>query len=706
MNSQSYLHLEGSSGVPAFPVSSISQPETVTPAQPGVGSPQSANHRTNLPGSPSGPGPQTDTGPAGFNPPPSPMKFWRLWGAEILSLSVSIATFCAMIILLRIYQDQPTSKWHSAISLNSIIAILSVLFKSSLALPLTAGLSHLKWSRFLAKQRPLSEMAQFDKASRDPWGSLGLIYSQIIAKENPFLVLLGGLTLILAVATEPFAQATVDYYSCPQLSSHGAAKIPAHNFYDPSIRTLRPGTRTLDLESQLATYRGLLNPAPNSSLSIADNVDCVTGNCTFPHDSTGATFATLAMCSSCTDISSQLTRSEEPDTKHPGFVDAIFYTLPTGARAEIWLTGRSYVITMHIVDRPLNNTEGTLEDWPIYTMDAVVLQRTNCTDDPKNPLCPDAASQDYYEYRRQWDNPSAWSCSLIPCVKTYTASVTNGVYNETEISSRNLQNIGVVRDYFAPYYWFVLDPVPRDGVSSPCAPTKQNTTSNTIAVFASNKSSCQWSWYGACRPETDTLWYPRECVFEAGDGVWRILPHQFSELLHNRTVEVLSDDDKDSLNGEPYLRRLLRQLLDGPPGPAVVGLKFETFVAGLATELSTRIRTFSSGPEPVLPVRVVRGDVWSAEICYSVEWAWLAYLAALLALEVVFMVVVMAVTWAGGWRWDWKSSVLPPFFHGLEESLGKRDLGLLSETRGMEEAAGRINVRLVQTGGQWRFRTS
>ncbi|KAM7215853.1 Protein of unknown function (DUF3176) domain containing protein [Rhypophila decipiens] len=375
MNSQSRLHLEGSSGVPTFPVSPISQPETVTPApteqnvQHGVGSPQSANPPINLPGSPLRPGPQTDTGPARFNPPPSPMKFWRLWWGEILSLSVSIATFCAMIILLRIYQDQPTSKWHSAISLNSIIAILSVLFKSSLALPLTAGLSHLKWSRFLAKQRPLSEMAQFDKASRDPWGSLGLIYSQIIAKENPFLVLLGGLTLILA------------------LSLHGAAKIPASNFYEPSIHTLRPGTRTLDLESQLATYRGLLNPAPNSSLSIADNVDCVTGNCTFPHDSTGATFATLAISP----------RSEEPDTKHPGFVDAIFYTLPTGPRAEIWLTGRSYVITMHIVDRPLNNTEGTLEDWPIYTMDAVVLQRTNCTDDPKNPLCPDAASQDYYE---------------------------------------------------------------------------------------------------------------------------------------------------------------------------------------------------------------------------------------------------------------------------------------------------------------------
>jgi hypothetical protein len=506
-----------------------------------------------------------------------------------------------------------------------------------------------------------------------------------VSRFARWLAFLGAVTVILAIAVEPFSQAALDYYSCPQLVSQGTARIPISNYFEPSLETIRSSSRVLDVESQISIYKGLLDPAANSSSSMAGKVDCITGNCTFPQDSNGAVFATLAMCSACTDITAHLNRTEKKGRRNE--TEAIVYSLPSGAETEIWRTPRSGVQALHVVDVYLNNSEASLENWPVYTMEGVMIRQKNCT-------ASITEARNCTGYRKKWENPSAASCSLLPCMKTYHANVMNGAYSETELSVRNLQNIGVGRslNMFAPYHWLVTDTVLRDGAWLACNATSQNTTANTIEVFATNKSSCLRSRNGGCGESTNTLWYPRHCVWEAGEGVWNLMPDLISELVHNKTVWSLDDDNEASVTGEPYLRRLYFG-----DEPAIT--KFERFMAGLATALTARIRTFSAGTEAVQPVH---GDVWRADICYEVRWTWLIYLATMLALEIIFLLSVMLVPRLGGWNLDWKSSALATVFHRLDEKLYESSEGLSTKKR-MEEAAKRLEVHLVETNGHWQL---
>lgn len=63
---------------------------------------------------------------------------------------------------------------------------------------------------------------------------------------------------------------------------------------------------TLDSLMATALYIGLLDPLDNATASIP--FQCQNGNCTFPADK-GTSYASLAMCGSCTDITNTVSRN-------------------------------------------------------------------------------------------------------------------------------------------------------------------------------------------------------------------------------------------------------------------------------------------------------------------------------------------------------------------------------------------------------------
>ena len=68
---------------------------------------------------------------------------------------VGILSFISIVIVLRTYENQLLSRWTLPISINAIVAILTALFKGSLALPVTEGdLANKKrlWGRLDANQ--------------------------------------------------------------------------------------------------------------------------------------------------------------------------------------------------------------------------------------------------------------------------------------------------------------------------------------------------------------------------------------------------------------------------------------------------------------------------------------------------------------------------------------------------------------------------
>jgi hypothetical protein len=71
--------------------------------------------------------------------PKTSASLWVLWWGEILCALLSILLLLAIVILLKLHQDQPTSRWTIRISLNAVIAILSAGLRASLLLPITEG---------------------------------------------------------------------------------------------------------------------------------------------------------------------------------------------------------------------------------------------------------------------------------------------------------------------------------------------------------------------------------------------------------------------------------------------------------------------------------------------------------------------------------------------------------------------------------------
>lgn len=200
-----------------------------------------------------------------------------MWWSELFCTIISAASFVAMIVVLHAYFDQPMSHWKFTISLNSVIAILAAVFKASLAVLLTEGLSHLKWVWYTTnKKRPLSDIELFDNASHDPLGSLRLVVTKLPAKERPRLAILGASAVVIAIALDPFAQATVGHYNCDRIGANNGAYpvalVPRSNTYDPEIETIRSGDVVLDVDAQLAIYKGLLDPPSNSSLGMTGQV--------------------------------------------------------------------------------------------------------------------------------------------------------------------------------------------------------------------------------------------------------------------------------------------------------------------------------------------------------------------------------------------------------------------------------------------------
>ena len=93
--------------------------------------------------------------------------------ASIISLSMLAAIFC----VLRHYNSTDVALWSHSWSLNSLVGLLATISQISMAVPLTSGISQLKWVWYKDSQK-LSDLDKFDQSSRGPMGSAKLLFSR------------------------------------------------------------------------------------------------------------------------------------------------------------------------------------------------------------------------------------------------------------------------------------------------------------------------------------------------------------------------------------------------------------------------------------------------------------------------------------------------------------------------------------------------
>ena len=102
-------------------------------------------------------------------------RIYRWWIWELFCWTLASACLCTIAGILSKWDRRPLDEWHYSLTLNTILAILSSVSKAALLVPVSAGISQLKWSR-LDDRRSLIDLQRFDQASRGPLGSIRLIW--------------------------------------------------------------------------------------------------------------------------------------------------------------------------------------------------------------------------------------------------------------------------------------------------------------------------------------------------------------------------------------------------------------------------------------------------------------------------------------------------------------------------------------------------
>ena len=122
----------------------------------------------------------------------STSKTVDLWVWELLGVLGSALAISGLYILLKKFNGHPLPGWSytyegkitrfqhktAHITLNSIIEAISLVARLCLLIPITRGLSQLKWVWFAEKERTLTDLRYFEAASRQSLlDSVKLIWS-------------------------------------------------------------------------------------------------------------------------------------------------------------------------------------------------------------------------------------------------------------------------------------------------------------------------------------------------------------------------------------------------------------------------------------------------------------------------------------------------------------------------------------------------
>ncbi|KPM39707.1 hypothetical protein AK830_g6852 [Neonectria ditissima] len=240
---------------------------------------------------------------------------WTAWALEYWALLGSIATFVAMVILLRVFNGKAVFAWNS-VTLNTIVSILSLAMKASLAYVLAECMAQWKWILFAREARPLMDFERIDAATRGPLGSLRIL---IRTKGAPCLQF-GAVLTLLAVGLDPLAQQLVQFRQSIvfENSNYGdsgnVALISRAPWYAMGKTSVTQDVvdnstaynYTVDTEIPLSMQSAILTGLSRSPWEVAQEplVQCPTGNCTWDQ------FQTLGVCHKCNNITSDLKRTK------------------------------------------------------------------------------------------------------------------------------------------------------------------------------------------------------------------------------------------------------------------------------------------------------------------------------------------------------------------------------------------------------------
>lgn len=364
---------------------------------------------------------------------------FSLWKLVIFNCILAIAMLGSMYGILQHYNGQRPPDWDVPISLNTLIALITMIFRRSLVFVLAEIIGQAKWQYFVGNgredppMRRLIETSRFNDASQGLFGALKLI-PKIIRYPD---VLLAVTVMAVSFGTGSFVQQSIQTQPCQHSTDSVSASLPI--FRNITIEKAIGGR--LNSATMAAAVSSALAP-DNEEMTSPISVECSTGNCTF-HNSIGGLYNTLGVCSSCTDTSSLITSTKWTETDFD--LNATYFmgnsTLPIGlsirARSENDSSGvfsQGAGLSVSSIRTPdwtsLSNWTGDL-DWAGDLVNPEMRDLSqwavaNVTVFTSNWIPTSYGYSDYL----------AVTCTLYPCLRTYSnASVMMGRLDEVLVNT-------------------------------------------------------------------------------------------------------------------------------------------------------------------------------------------------------------------------------------------------------------------------------
>ncbi|KAE8551387.1 hypothetical protein EYB25_005272 [Talaromyces marneffei] len=233
----------------------------------------------------------------GFNPARRSSGRWNIshflfdvlprgWSLEYISCFISATAFVSIVVVLHQFDQHKIPSWPLGITLNNLLAFLTAIGQSTFVFPVVQGLSQMKWTWFMGKNRPLEDFERFDNASRGAWGSIMLLFST----KGRLSILLAAILIVTSAVTSTITQAVLSQ----------DVRYVANGENATIYRMIHDST---DYTTSINQITGYMISAMYTSLNSTYNYttpDCATGNCKWPP------FGSLAVCVQTNDITDKL----------------------------------------------------------------------------------------------------------------------------------------------------------------------------------------------------------------------------------------------------------------------------------------------------------------------------------------------------------------------------------------------------------------
>jgi hypothetical protein len=588
-------------------------------------------------------------------------RIFRSWTWEILSVILAIGLLVAITVLLVSFHGKPSPDWGARLNFNALLALLSTILRAMLVVTVSQIICQQKWGWYGSQQaRPLSDLQQFDSGSRGIFGALQLVPKVILKDPVTFI---SAVVLIVSFLIGPFVQQASRTMPCAFPALDQKASIPyAH--YVPRSSGFDSGTAGSDGNPTQDTIVAILSSitAPGG-LENQISPSCSTGNCTFRDTDRGAAspnfpgesslHPTIAMCNTCTDVSSLVVRKVNTSAFET------LYTLPNGFNASSKSGGATLAMIKPSLDLSwmgelLTPKLRTMSRWAYVNATFIAINHRNNT------------------------AGVAAVCVLYPCLRTYTASITNDKLLEKEVTSEvmevdvtnpdwleSVSGLNARQNYYQHYA----------AVQNPCYVNGQayNASGDTPPL-----NTTKLSLYDLSDPRQSTyrnISLPESCIYRHHAQFAMAI----SDVLHQDVFDGSCDSYKgpictksgpSQLGTSTFLSNLgvsavLKKLIDGELAYSNVTLWFDSF----ADAMTNRFR-FQYGAEKFnatdrnLPLGEVQGLAWRMETCISAHRGWLALPICLTAITTMLMLWTIVSNWRERrTRPVWKDSILPLLYY-------------------------------------------